>query len=238
MSTFPTAQAIVNSTLQELGLGTVNLEAGAADQTAYQLVGLLNALGQELMRVQDWQQFISEFEIIGDGTSNAWGVPDDWGRQVNQTQWAASDQRPMNGPASPQQWAWNQYGLVSAGMLYQYRMANGQFQTFPILSAGEVVKMYYISKNWVGIHGNPFDLTDRVVNSDDGVGFPERLMIAGLKLKLWAAKGFDTTVLQKEFDFMLANEKATTGGAAVISLTGPSNSFLLGWGNIPDGNWA
>jgi hypothetical protein len=235
MATYATAQAIVNSTLQELGLGTVNLDAAAADQTGYQLMGLLNALGQELLRVCDWQQYMLEHTITGDGAGNPWPLPDDWGRQVNQTQWAASDQRPMIGPSSPQQWAWNKFGLVSAGMLYQYRIVNDGFETFPVLAAGEVVKMYYISKFWV--LSDTIGLTDRITAPSDICGFNERLLITGLKVKLWAAKGFDTTVLQKEFDFMLANEKATTGGAAVISLTGPSSGFLLGWGNIPDGSW-
>jgi len=122
MPVFATAQSIINSTLQELGLGTVNLAAAAADQTGYQLLGLLNALGKEMTRARDWSLLMQELEIVGDGSLNLWQLPDDWARSVNQTQWAASDKRPMYGPISPQQWAWNKFGLVSAGMSYQYRI--------------------------------------------------------------------------------------------------------------------
>jgi len=237
MTTYVTAQSIVNSALQELGMGTVSLQAAAADQTGYQMLGLLNALGQELIRAHDWQLLERTMTFTGDGVKEEFPVPDDFGRQVNQTQWATSDNRPLLGPVTPQQWAWNKYGIVSAGMLFQYRILNGTYHVFPVPGAGEEFALYYISKNWVLEHSNIYEARDKVVNFDDGILFDERLMVTGLKLKFWAAKGFDTTVLQREFDFMLSNEKAVGQGAPVLNLASGCGNTLIGWGNILDGNW-
>lgn len=240
MTTFATANDIVNTALQELGLGVVNLDAAAADATGYQMLGLLNSLGDELLRAHDWQILENTMEFEGDGISDTFALPDDFGRQVNQTQWAASDNRPLQGPVSPQVWSWNKYGIVSAGVYYQYRILVNQYNIFPVPAAGTTFALYYIRKNWVVTDGEilrPDAITDRVVGPNDVVVFDRRLIIAGLKLKFWTAKGLDTSALKSEFDFLLANEKAVTAGAPVISLAGNSASPLLGWNNILDGNW-
>lgn len=237
MASYTTATDIVNTALQELGMGVVNLEAAAADATGYQMLGLLNALGDELLRANDWQLLENTMTFVGDGVEETFALPKDFGRQVNQTEWAASDNRPLQGPVSPQVWSWNKYGIVSAGIYYQYRIVGGSYSIFPVPAAGTEFALYYISKNWVlGSPGLP-NGADRVTLPDQIPLFDRRLMITGLKLKYWTAKGFDTTNLKAEFDYMLANEKAATTGAPVISLTGNGINPLLGWNNILDGSW-
>jgi hypothetical protein len=238
MTTFATATDIVNTALQELGLGVVNLNAAAADATGYQMLGLLNALGDELLRANDWNLLEKTMTFTGDGVTSQFPLPLDYGRQINQTEWAVSDNRPLQGPVSPQVWSWNQYGIVSAGVYFQYRILVGQYNIFPVPGDGVEFALYYISKNWVLVNGDIFaPLSDRIVNPDDVPAFDRRLLIAGLKLKFWTAKGLDTTNLKAEFDFLLANEKAAVTGAPVISLTGNGVNPLLGWNNILDGNW-
>lgn len=236
MTTFATVEDIINTALQELGMGNINLAAAAADQTGYQMLGLLNALGDELLRAHDWSLLEKVMTFTGDGVSESFPMPADFGRQVNQTQWSTTDNRPMQGPQSPQVWAWNKYGIVAAGVYFQYRILNGQYTVFPIPGLGEEFALYYITKYWVATHGDIYNPSDRCVNGDDIVGFDRRLVIAGLKAKFWAQKGFDTTALQSEFNFLLANEKGACQGARVIGLTSPANYPLIGWQNVPDGN--
>jgi len=237
MTTYATAGDIVNSALQELGMGVVNLNAAANDATGYQMIGLLNSLGQELLRAHDWQLFMTTMTFYGDGVTDTFPLPDNFGRQVNQTQWSVSNNRPLIGSQSPQIWSWNQYGIVSAGILFQYTIQNNTYKVFPVPGVGEEFALYYINKGWVQNPDDYLDIRDKVPAPNWKVLFNERLMIAGLKLKFWAAKGFDTTILQREFDFLLANEKATTAGAPVINLAGGYDNTLIGWGNILDGNW-
>jgi hypothetical protein len=390
MSTFETAAQIVAKAAQELGLGAISISAGVDDANGYQTLGLLNSLGDEVLRAHDWENLERTMTFTGDGTTTEFPMPTDFGRQVNQTQWATSDQRPMQGPVSPQVWSWCQYGIVAIGFYFWYRILRGKYAVFPAPGDGVDFALYYIGKNWVekDITGYKYNLTSPPVienlnynlvadygdaqlhnwtpttgfasivfnisvlpgtlnnttnrtvvvleESPDGgatwtlsqfydlghytgvlqsnvpvtedmdpvtvgvtlqtttthvrvviggidlstgtsagvlaaalfltsdlvptntyyVGqdialpyvlgssitaagdipqFDSRMLITGLKAKLWAQKGFDTTVLQKEFNYMLDSEKAMVQGAKVINLSGDSSYFLLGYGNVPDG---
>ena len=122
MPTYATADQIINAAAQELGLPPVSLSSAANDATGFQMLGLLNALGDELVRMKDWQFLEQIMEFTGDGTTTTFPLPDDYGRQINQTQWATKDNRPMRGPDSASVWSWSQYGIVSVGVYYRYRI--------------------------------------------------------------------------------------------------------------------
>lgn len=238
MPNYTTANDIVNTALQELGLGMVNLSAGAADATGYQTLGLLNALGDQINRAHDWQNLEKVMQFTGDGTTTEFALPADFGRQVNQTQWSASDNRPMQGPVSPQIWAWDKYGIVAPGIFYQYRILGNAYAVYPTPAAGTVFDLYYISRNWVQVGGSsPVEYTYKVTSATDIPLIDRRLLIAGLKLRLWDAKGLDTTSLAAEFDYLLNNEKGTTQGAPVLNLCGPYGPTLVGWNNVPDSGY-
>lgn len=225
---------IINSALAELGLPLVQLGVTTSDTTALQSLAMLNALGDELVRVNDWQFLEKVAGFVGDGTSEQFPMPIDYGRIVNQTQWAVSDARPLLGPDSPQIWAWNKYGIASVGVFYRYRILNNEMTVFPVPAANAEFAFYYISKNWVQDGEDPSMYKSRVTRETDVPVFDRRLLTSGLKAKLWAQKGFDTSVLQQEFLFALEAEKAQTGGARVINLTGCGGSFLLNQSNVPD----
>jgi len=236
MPNYSTATDIVNTAFQELGLGVVNLRAAAADASGYQALGLLNSLGDELLRAHDWQNLEKLMGFVGDGVSESFPLPSDYGRQINQTEWASSDHRPLMGPVSPQVWSWNKYGIVAPGIAFQYRILDNEYAIYPVPGVGEQFSLYYISKNWVQDGNNPALFKSKIVLDNDVPQFDRRLLIAGLKNKLWAAKGLDTTLLAQEFNYMLNSEKAQMQGARVINLAGNSSCPLIGWGNIPDGN--
>jgi len=241
MPTLATATYIINTACQELGLPPVSLNSADGDATGYQSLGMLNALGDELVKVKDWQFLMKEMGFVGDGVTESFPMPADFGRQVNQTEWNASAQRPMIGPVSPQVWAWQQFGIVAAGFFFRYRINHNKYQVFPIPGAGQTFAMYYISKNWVidGTSPDPDDplYLDTIIHASDIPLFDRRLLIAGLKVKLWAQKGFETTTLAEEFKYLLDAEKAQNQGAAVISLSNGGNGYLLNYNNVSDGNY-
>jgi len=202
------------------------------------MLGLLNSLGDELVRLKDWQFLQQVMSFTGDGVKDTFDLPVNFGRQVNQTQWDSSNFRPLQGPVSPQVWAWSQFGLVGTGIFYRYRIVNNQYNVWPVPADGNQFDLYYISKDWVrdGAVEPPATPVyyDRVKKGVDVPQFDRRLMIAGLKLKFWAQKGFDTTQLAKEYNDILAMEMAQTQGAAIINLSGGSGRFLLSEANVPE----
>jgi hypothetical protein len=229
-----TAINIINAACHELGLPTVSFNTATGDTLGTQTLALLNALGDELVRLHDWQFLEKVMEFTGDGVVDTFPMPTDFKRQVNQTQWALNNKRPLQGPDSAQMWAWNQYGIVSVGVYFRYRILGNQYTLFPLPGLDEKFALFYISKNWVIDMDPPNDLKDTITKTGDMPLFDKRLLIAGLKVKLWNAKGFDTTGLQDEFNTVLASEKAQNQGARVIDLSGCDAHLYLNWQNVPE----
>lgn len=233
-----TAQDIINAATQELGLPIPAVFSGNDDQIGYQAIGLLNSLGDELVRVHDWQ-FLEQVEsYVGDGIATDFPLPADFARIVNQTAWDTNNRRQMIGPLNAQQWAWTQYGIVSVGVYYRYRILGNKFTVYPTPPVGEIFDLYYISKNWVEIGNTPGTYRDTVLAANDIPVFNRRMLVAGVKYKLWGAKGLDTTSLGPEFDYVLKTEMAQNQGASVINLTSQPMFHYIDGSNVPDGTWA
>lgn len=228
---------IVNQALQELGLPSVPTAVSAPDdQTGFQTLGLVNALGTQLVKSHDWQFLEKVATFTGDGVTTQFDLPPDFGRIVNQTEWSSTNKRPMFGPMTPQGWSWVQYGIVSVGVYFRYRILNNKFTIFPTPGVGEVFHLYYITRNWVW---DPILLIfkDKATEDEDEPVFEQFLMVAGTKFKLWNAKGLDATDLGNQFSYMLEAEKAQSQGAPVISLDQRWDYLYISGQNVPDGSW-
>jgi hypothetical protein len=231
-----TAGNIVTAAAAELGLPPPTFGNPLGDPTGTQMYALLNALGVELWHVHDWQQLLKTMAFTGDGVTVAFPTPTDFARQVNQTQWDQSNRRPLQGPDNPQIWGWNQYGIVSVGVYYRYRIAGGKYEVFPVPAPAQQFALYYISKDWVEDGSNAGTFKDKITAAVDIPLYPARLLIAGLKMKFWAQKGFDTTTIGREYQGLLDAEKAQSGGAAVLNLSSGDEHFLINQYNVPEGN--
>lgn len=237
MPILATAQEILTAAGDELGLTVGQIGALQTGNTGVQALALLNSLGDDLVKVYDWQFLMFTHRFQGDGVLTSFPMPADFGRTVNQTQWAENMKRPMQGPLTPQQWGWTQFGIVSVGVFYKYRILQNEFAVFPTPGNGEFFDFFYIGKNWVY---DPLTSTykDTITAGTDQPVFDRRLMISGLKMRLWEQKGFDSTKLAQEFQFALDAEKSEGQGAQAISLSGPLDTFYLNpLLNVPDGDW-
>ena len=221
----------------ELGLSAPIVGNDTTSQLGLQMGALLNSLGEDLIREHDWQLLLSGATFVGDGVTDEFDMPADFGRIVNQTLWSTNYRLPAVGSLSPQQWGWTQFGIVSVGIYYRYRIANDKIQVFPVPSAGDTFNFYYVSKNWVDQYGTG-TLVDSITDSYDVPLFDKALMIKGLKLRLWGQKGFDTTALAEEYNRYVAMLKAQEQGSPVLQLSGQYSDILLNsTRNIPEGNW-
>ncbi len=235
MATRATVQYIVDSALAELGIQSGTVGAAQQEQNVTQALALLQSLGRDACSVHDWQFLMYTANYTGDGILTAFPMPADFGRQVNQTQWALNNKRPMIGPLSPQQWGWTQYGIVSVGVYFRYRILQDDFTIFPVPGVGEQFAFYYISKNWLAdSSGVPKSV---ITSGSDVIYFDERLMIAGLKLRVWAQKGFDTAQLSTEYNYVLQAQMGQDQGAPVIQLSGTDGFHYIDTSNVPDGSW-
>lgn len=230
-----TAQVIVDQALNELSLPTSVIGSTQATQLTLQASAMMNTIGQDATKVHDWQFLEKVATFTGDGVTTSWDMPADFGRVVNQTEWSTNFKRPMIGPLTAQEWGWTQYGIVSVGVYYRYRILDGKFTVYPTPANGDVFNFFYISKNWVTDNtGLPKDM---VTSADDVPMFDWTLMVAALKVRLWGIQGFDTTLLSQEYNYRLQVEKGQNQGAAAINLSGGPAYHYIDGSNVPDGSW-
>ena len=232
-----TTQYIIDAACDELGLPRQTLVPGLIDQLGVQSLAFLNSCGSELVKAHDWQFLEGQATINGDGTTTEFTLPANFGRIVDQTTWSTNNKLPMEGPLNSQSWGWVQFGIVSAGVFYRYRILGNKFAVFPTPPSGEVFNFFYIKKNWV-LDQDAVTYKDITDDGLDTPLFDRNLLIKCLKVKLWGQQGFDTTALAKEYSDELSIEKAQSGSAPVLNLSSTRNSILLDpRRNIPDGDW-
>lgn len=158
--------------------------------------------------------------------------PADYQRIIDRTQWDKSKHWEMLGPESPQQWQWLKSGYIATGPRIRWRILRNFFQIWPAVSTSEYLGFEYVSKFFVqdatGVSKGSF-----TADSDTCL-FDDRVMVAGLKLKYFATKGFETQLLQDDYDSILNAVMGAEQGAPMLSMAPRVSQVLLGPENIPD----
>lgn len=158
-------------------------------------------------------------------------LPSDYDRQVDFTQYDKSKRWQMLGPETAQQWQFLKSSYISTGPRLRYRIMGGYFQIWPMVATPEYLGFEYQSNGWV----NPIDAPAKTFTSDaDLCAFPDRLMVTGLKLKYFQAKGFDTSVYQRDYDRQLDIAKANDHGSPKLSFAPRVSEILIGIEQLPD----
>jgi hypothetical protein len=165
-----------------------------------------------------------------------YAFPADYQRVVDRTQWDKSKHWEMLGPESPQQWQWLKSGYIATGPRIRWRILGNAFQIWPAVSTSEYLGFEYVSKYWV-VDGNTGSSKGAFTLDSDTCLFDDRLMVTGLKLKYFGIKGFETQLLQDEYDSILSALMGAEQGAPMLSMAPRLSNILLGPENIPDSNY-
>lgn len=165
-------------------------------------------------------------------------MPADYDRLVDQTDWDKSQHWELLGPETAQQWQWLKSGFIASGPRARYRRLGGFFQIWPPLGANHLLGFEYISKNWVfsaaaALAGTAPDKPAFTADTDTCI-YPDRLMVLGLKLKYFEAKGFDTTAYFRDWTTQKSIAWSNDKGSAILSMAPRLSQVLLTQQNIPD----
>lgn len=233
-----TALAIVQQAMGEIGMPRPTTLIGGANETAAQLLFLLNGLGEKLSRLPLWSETRAEW-LLTTTTAEAYDLPSDWLVPLQGTTWDRSGRWPLLGPKVPTEWQYLKSGFGVAAPQYRYRFINGQFVLFPAPRADLTIAQEYLSANWVyGVSPTVPTVANvpkfRVTADDDIPLLDDLMLITGLKLAFREAKGLDASKVQEEFEDMLEAAWANSNSAPTVSLTPiPTNIFITEW-NAPD----
>lgn len=232
------ALQIAKQAAMELGLPVPTELVTSQEQSSIQMLGLLNAAGNELLNIFEWQFLLKTFILNTVAGLGKYDIPSDVSRIINQTMWDYGNRRPAYGPVSPQGWQVLTNALISVGPFARYRVVDNSIEILPIPGqSNHVFDFQYISNGWVHNYLDPAQYTSFILNDLDTPLFDFWLMVKLLKVKLWQAKGLDVSAYLSDFMRTLDALTGMDHGAPVLGL---ANTFKTPWlttYNVPDGSW-
>lgn len=239
------AAEILNRVAAEVGIAPILAPLASTDPFFIQLRYLLNTAGEELMQAYPWELLNREHQITtAAGDDGAYDMPDDFGYILNQTEWDKTNNNPLGGPLSPQDWTYLQGRDLASNTLYaSFRIAQGKFNIFPAPPdapnpsyVGLDLNFEYVTKDWVW-NGSTVDpeYTDEVISASDVPLFNKTLITRALKVKYLESGGFDTTKAQGDYNQIFAFLIGTDKGAPILNAGRNRNGIpLLSNWNTPD----
>lgn len=236
------ANDILNRVAAEVGLQPVADPYGSSQQEFRQMTYLLNIAGEELAQLYDWEFLNRQHQISTLATdSGDYPLPADFLYIRNQTCWERTQNVPVYGPLSAQDWQFLLgRDLVTETIWPSFRIAGGVFKLFPFPPAeGLEIYFEYQSRNWCINSTAPTTTQDRVKTGADTPLFDRTLLSRYLKVKFLESKQLDTTKAQADLNQMFELLGAHDKGADILSM-GRANRgypYLDGFYSVPDSGY-
>lgn len=236
-TTIITANEILNRVAAEVGIQPVSDPWASTDPAFVQMKFLLNTAGEELMQAYPWELLVGSHQIVtAGGDTGSYPLPDDFGYMINQTGWDRSQNIPLGGPLSAQDWTYLKGRDLAQNTLYaSFRIAEGLFNIYPDPPpTGLDINFEYISINWV-TNGIPPEVhqSEVLVGSDKPL-YDKTLITRYLKVKYLESAGFDTAKAQDDFNQTFSFLTGFDKGAGVLNAGRRRGyPYLTNW-NVPD----
>lgn len=234
-----TAGEIINRVAAETGIEPVLDPFASPDPVFRRLQYLLNTAGEELAIMFPWECIQSEHTITTLGTDTGdYPLPIDFAYMIQQTGWERSQNVPLGGPLSPQDW---QYllgrDLVSSTIYASFRLREGQFSIFPQPPPGGLdIHFEYVSRYWVQ-DGDNLTLFKEGATKTNDIPLYNRLAISRyLKVKYLESNMMDSTKAQDDFNQIFQSLTAQSMSAPVLDAGqgGWGVPYLDAFRNTPD----
>jgi len=232
-----TALQIIRQAAAELGLNVPNEVAASTETTGQQMLALLNSAGMDLLIAHPWQQLNITHVFPSVAAQAAYALPADYAYYIDQTFWCSGDQEPMAGPVSPQAWQQVTAGAIALPSDQMFRLQAGNIEIYPTPAAVKDYTYQYVSNLWVRCGASPTNCKAQITLDADTPMLDGNLLVKALKVKMWNAKGLDTTLLVGEMNGLFSALIGKDKGAPVLSLSPRGGSSLLSSRNISDGSW-
>lgn len=242
ISRYISASDIINRAAIECGLEPSTDVFADVNPSFVQLRNLITTCGQDLVESYPWEVLRREHQIVTSvpPDDGIYDLPDDFGYMIPQTGWERSENVPLGGPLSPQQWSYL-FGrdLVNFTIYASFRIMENKFNIFPQPPPdGLDINFEYISRGWVDSGTSPGTFCDTVQDNSDIVLFKPVMIVQFLRFKFLDAKGFASASALASFE--AAFGAATEGNKSAPMLNaGRRNSGIhyLDYWNVPNTNY-
>ena len=228
---------IIQGAQRRLGLAVASTVAGNSDDTATQMLALLNQAGEEMAEVYGWQALLTEAtfttlaaELQGDVETIAPGFK----YILNQTIWNRSLRRPIFGALNAEEWQLLKASSVQ-GPFQQYRIRNDELLLIPAPPAGQTCAFEYATRYWAtdstGVTGKEAFTVDSDISK-----LSEPLLTLSLVWRFKQSQGLDFATELQMYENRLTDAMARDGGKPVLDMNGRIQVLMPGV-MVPQGSW-
>lgn len=234
-----TANAILNRVAVECGLDPAPDPYASSAKHFVQMRYLLQTAGEELAFLYDWEFLKEDFQVTTSSLDTGeYALPSDFLSMLNQTGWDRTNNVPLIGPLSAQQWTYLKgRDLVGYTIYASFRISDGVFNLLPVPVPNDLdINFEYKSRNWVIDGDTPAVHKADVATGSDLPIFDRTLMSRYLKVKWLDSKGFDTTKAQDDVNMVFGLITGGDKGAPILNAGYNSRGmpYLDAFYNTPD----
>jgi len=140
---------IVQAVTGELKINVPTVVISSSDTEIQQIYALVIAACDELAQRHDWEQLMYTSSFTTVAGQNAYPLPSDFLRLIDNTLWNKTTTRPVYGPESPEQWARLTRGVVTSGPTMMFRLQGNNFTFVPTPGEADQIIFDYISAAYV-----------------------------------------------------------------------------------------
>lgn len=229
---------IINSVQDGLTLPQSSSVVGSDDETALQMLRLLNIEGKMLARRFGWQALQTEKTFTSTATEEQSGaIPSDFDRIINGTFYNRSRKRIVQGPFTPQ--AWQYVKSITASPIWDsYRIRGDSMLLSPIPAAGDTYAYEYVTKNWVSDAAVSPTYQSAFEADTDVARLDEFLLELGLRWRWLQAKQLPYQEDFVTYEREINNAMLKDGGKEVLSMAGNIDPSAPRYPVIPEGSWS
>lgn len=228
---------IVQNACRRVGLAVPSSVASSSDAIAVQMLGILNEVGNALVKRHDWSALTKEgtFTTVAAETQVAAVTTTftDFDRYKPDTMFNRTTVKKVFGPLDNTEWQAQKAITVTPAYSY-FRFRGGAILFLPTPAAGESVYFEYIAKNWCQSSGGTAQ-SAFAADTDTGI-LSEELLTLGLVTSWQQAKGLEYGESFRRFEMRLAQDSAQEGAKPTLDMG--SRPWRLTEGNIPEGSWS
>lgn len=221
-----TLKEICNDVLAETGYQALTSVIGNSAQTPRQLLGLAQREGKTLAK-KDWKILLKRNVLSTASSAEAYKLPDDYDRFIDNTHWNVSEADPMFGPVSTQRWQANKSGVVSITVNDRFQVrADGNANRFfvdPVPTSAENLSFFYAADTWCRSNGGERQAKWKADN--DVLLLDDFVYTLGLKWRWLRAKRRAYDEEYREYERERDKAYARDGGMPILSILPPVDDW-------------
>ena len=235
-----TLSAIVQNVAQLVGYPTPGDPAGTTDPSVQQMLQAVNNAGRDLLSLNDWQELTKRYTLSIQANTpgvaeQAFTLPEDFYKFLDQTQWNSTMQWPAIGPVSAQEWQQLIIRQTLPTMSFYWQVRGSSLYILSPPTTAQDLSFFYQSLAWVRDQDDATTYKNRVTKNGDTVLLNAQLVTQYARAKWLEMKGLDSSAAMRDFYVALENHKGNDQGALTLNMARQSRTPLVNaMGNLPD----